>query len=300
MEHTKADARSERQTIVVGIDNSSATDSVLIWSIDKARTRRLPLRLVSAYRWPILNPWGVRLTGIEDPERAALRQAADHLMENTVEKARKLAPDVVIDAAVVDGDPVTVLLAEADSAALLVLGSRRLAAIGSFLLGSVATAVAARASCPVVVLRGPDGNPDEAPGVVVGVDGSESSQAVLGFAFDFASRHKLALHPILCWPEDLLAATKWRPPQPAPEQAERWLAETTAGWTEQYPEVAVHASVYRDHPVSGLVTASETQSLLVVGAHGHESLLDSLLGSVSQGVLHHAHCPVAVVPQPRK
>jgi nucleotide-binding universal stress UspA family protein len=299
MDTTKASALSDHQSIVVGIDSSSGTDRVLTWSIHEARTRRLPLRLISAYRWPILSPWSVRLTGIEDPERAALRRAADHLIENAVEKARRLAPDVVIDAAVVDGDPVTVLLAEADSAALLVLGSRRLAAIGSFLLGSVATAVAARASCPVVVLRGPDGNPDEAPGVVVGVDGSESSQAVLHFAFDFASRHKLTLHPILCWPEDLLAATKWRPPQPAPEQAERWLAETTAGWTEQYPDVAVHASVYRDHPISGLVTASQTQSLLVVGAHGHQSLLDSLLGSVSQGVLHHAHCPVAVVPKPR-
>lgn len=291
---------SDHQSIVVGIDDSAATDALLTWSIHEARTRRLPLRLVCAYRWPMVSPWGAQLNGIEDPELAHLRRSAELLIENTVQRTSQLAPDIIIDAAFIHGDPVSVLLAEAKSAALLVLGSRRLAAIGSFLLGSVATAVAARASCPVVVLRGPDGDPDESPGVVVGIDGSESSQAVLGFAFDFASRHKLTLHPILCWPEDLLAATKWRPPQPAPEQAERWLGETMAGWTEHYPDVAVHASVYRDHPVSGLVTASQTQSLLVVGAHGHHSLLGSLLGSVSQGVLHHAHCPVAVVPEPAK
>ncbi|MDT4914840.1 MAG: Universal stress protein family, partial [Pseudonocardiales bacterium] len=40
------------------------------------------------------------------------------------------------------------------------------------------------------------------------------------------------------------------------------------------------------------------QCLLVVGTHNRGALAGTLLGSVSQGVLHHATCPVAVVPPP--
>jgi len=101
---------------------------------------------------------------------------------------------------------------------------------------------------------------------------------------------------VLCWHPDLLATMKWRPSPPAPERADEWLSEALAGWREQYPDVTVHPEVIRDHPVAGLVLASSAQYLLVVGTTGHNALPGALLGSVSQGVLHHATCPVAVVP----
>jgi nucleotide-binding universal stress UspA family protein len=53
--------------------------------------------------------------------------------------------------------------------------------------------------------------------------------------------------------------------------------------------------VVRDHPVAGLVAASAGQDLLVVGSRSGHARVAALLGSVSQGVLHHATCPVAVV-----
>jgi nucleotide-binding universal stress UspA family protein len=57
--------------------------------------------------------------------------------------------------------------------------------------------------------------------------------------------------------------------------------------------------VVREHPVAGLVSEAAGAHLLVVGAHGRHALAGTLLGSVSQGVLHHATCPVAVIPEHR-
>jgi nucleotide-binding universal stress UspA family protein len=65
---------------------------------------------------------------------------------------------------------------------------------------------------------------------------------------------------------------------------------------DRYPNVQVHPTVLRAHPVHGLVDESTAGRLLVVGSHGRHALAGTLLGSVSQGVLHHATCPVAVVP----
>jgi nucleotide-binding universal stress UspA family protein len=178
----------------------------------------------------------------------------------------------------------------------VVVGSRHLKALSSALLGSVGAGVSARAQCPAVVVRGPAGHPDVGAAVVVGVDGTEGSDGVLEYAFEHASRHHVALRAVLCWHPDLLATMSWRAGPPAPERVEGALAEILASWRDKFPDVVVHPAIVREHAVAGLVTASLSQHLLVVGSHGRHALAGTLLGSVSQGVLHHASCPVAVVP----
>jgi nucleotide-binding universal stress UspA family protein len=148
----------------------------------------------------------------------------------------------------------------------------------------------------VIVVRGPAGLAEERAAVIVGVDASSRSAHVLAFAFDYASRHRLRLRPVLCWQRDLLAEIAWSPETPAPPHAEEWLSEALAGWGEQYPDVAVHPGVVRDQPAAGLLAAAEAQHLLVVGTRGEHALVGTLLGSVTQAVLHHATCPVAVIP----
>jgi nucleotide-binding universal stress UspA family protein len=301
---------SGQRPVVVGVDDSEGSEAALRWAVADARRRRAPIRLLHSYRWHnsyLEMPIYGRFPMYADPSAAELQQArdsdlhqakkvAEQLVSTLANQGRQAAPGIEIDAVVAEGDPATTLLAESSRAELLVLGSRHLKALGSEVLGSVSAAVAARAGCPTVVVRGPAGPPEEGASVVVGVDGTPASEAVLRFGFEHASRHGLPLRAVLCIHPDLLASMLWRPEQAAPEHAHAWLAESLAGWQPDFPDVEVHAEVLRDHPVDGLIGASLGQNLLVVGGHGRHALIGTLLGSVSQGVLHHASCPVAVVP----
>lgn len=162
------------------------------------------------------------------------------------------------------------------------------------MVGSVSTVLAARARGPLVVVQGPAGLPAERPDVVVGVDGSLATEEVLAFAFDYASRRDHVLRAVFCYRPELVAAGHRRGLE---DRAQRWLAELTSGWQEKYPDVHVRRVVGREHPVEALVAMSTGQELVVVGSHSRHGRAASLLGSVSQGVLHHALCPVAVIHQ---
>lgn len=280
--------------VVVGIDELATSGAALEWGVEHARLLNVPLRLICAYRWAFVSPveYSYEIPNIEQQE---LRQHAENTLRQACAQAETLAPGLAIQAVAVDGDAVSVLLEESSQAAVVVLGSRQRKTFGSVVLGSVAAAVSARANCPVVVLRAPVGDPAEGAMVLAGVDGNEGCEAVLGFGFDYASRHRLPLKAVLCW-KDHLTFGPWQHTRRSFEHAESWLSEALAGWREKYPDVEVHSGVIRDDPVPGLVAESVGQSLLVVGTRGRHALAGTLLGSVSQGVLHHAICPVAAVP----
>jgi nucleotide-binding universal stress UspA family protein len=285
-----------RFPVVVGVDESAGTDQALAWAVEEAHSRAVAIRLVFA-GGSVLTFGGPRLYGnLPVPELVHVRRIGEKLLGKAAARVAELAPDLEITRHVAGEGAARVLIEESARASLLVLGSRQLGTVGSFLLGSVSAAVSARAACPVVVLRGLAGLAAEHSAVVVGVDAQPSSEAVLEFGFDYASRRSVPLRAVLCWHPDLLAEMMWRPAPPAPERVEAWLSEALAGWRERYPDVAVHPGVIRGHPVTGLVAAATAQDLLVVGNHSHHALAGALLGSVSQGVLHHATCPVAVIP----
>jgi len=284
-------------SIVVGVDGGDESKAAQAWGLQEARVRNMSLRLVSAYRWVpsagaapmyIDNAW----VSIDE-----LRKLAADNVERAREQLAEVDGSVETTGEAVDGSASDVLVRESDSAAIVVLGSRQLGATGSFLLGSVGTAVAARAGCPVVVTRGPAGYPAEGARVVVGVDGSPASQPVLEFAFEEASLHGVALTAVLCWRPSPLRPSTWlgQGAERARQQAEVWLSEALAGWREKFPDVEVASHVHDGQPVPTLVEESTAQYLLVVGKRGLGQVAGTVLGSVSQGVLHNATCPVAVV-----
>jgi len=287
---------STERPIVVGVDGSAGAQEAVRWALEEAGSRQSAVRLICAYR---LMPGFYQAPGMYadyplDSDR--IRQNAAKVISDALADAAQTAPGVQISGDTVDGSPGPALIEASEAASLLVLGSRRRSALGATILGSVSAAVAARANCPAIVLRGPSGLPEEQAEVVVGLDGTQASQALLEFAFDHASRRRARLRAVLCWHPDLLASMLWRPEPPAPTRAEAWLAETMAGWQEKYPDVDVRRGVIREHPAAGLVSESATAQLLVVGNRGRHAMAGTLLGSVSQAVLHSATCPVAVVP----
>jgi nucleotide-binding universal stress UspA family protein len=283
------------RAVVVGFDGSEGAVAALDWAMHDASLRRAPVQIVNAYSG-VLTYGSIAMYGnVPMPELSVLRAGSTKLLAEAAERAATIAADVEVSTACHDGDAAPVLLHAATAASTLVLGSRRLGAFGSAVLGSVSGVVARSARCPVVVVRGPAGLAEEETGVVVGVDGREDCAAALDYAFDFADRRGVPLHAVLCWHADLLAQMTWRAEPPVAERATVWLGEALAGRRERYPGVDVHPAVVKEHPVAGLVAASNGRQLLVVGTRGRDALASTLLGSVSQGVLHHATCPVAVV-----
>nr|WP_246350895.1 universal stress protein [Nocardia barduliensis] len=72
------------------------------------------------------------------------------------------------------------------------------------------------------------------------------------------------------------------------------LAEHLAGWQEKYPEVQVTHKVSVARPRTLLTAWSKSAQLLVVGSRGRGGFRDLLLGSTSNFLVQHAHCPVVV------
>ena len=165
---------------------------------------------------------------------------------------------------------------------------------GTLVLGSVGSAAAAHAACPVVVVRG-ESTPTDGP-VVVGVDGSRLSEAALAFAIDAAVRRGTSLVAVHAWQDAanprVAALIDWK--AVAAEEA-AVLAERLAGWQEKHPDLTIERRVVRDSPAHELTALSEQAQLVVVGSRGRGGFAGLLLGSVSQALLRHAACPVAVV-----
>ncbi|MYZ38842.1 MULTISPECIES: universal stress protein, partial [unclassified Streptomyces] len=166
--------------LVVGVDGSEGSMQAVDWAAAEAERSGLPLRLVHASLWEHYE--GVRPRLAADRPSEQIR--AESLVAAAEERANRLAADVKVSTDIQPEDPVTVLLREAREATLLVLGPRGHGPVASMLLGSVSLAVAARARCPVTVVRGEEPNRRAVHRrVVLGIGGPAGSADATRFAF---------------------------------------------------------------------------------------------------------------------
>jgi nucleotide-binding universal stress UspA family protein len=283
--------------VVVGVDGSESALQAVRWAAQEAHRRRVPLRLVNAFGWTTGHHLGD--PGLGTDYRTVLLQNARDEVAAAVAGAAGVAPELAIEQEVVTGFPVPVLNAEAARAQLVVLGDRGLGGFTGLLVGSVAVALSAHAPCPVVVVRGPmPGVPPPLEGpVVVGIDGSPTSEAALAFAFEAADLRGVPLLAVHTWTDYQIESTMVAVLEGDAIDADehRLLAERLAGWGEKFPDVAVQRFVTRYRPARTLMEQSAHAQLVVVGSRGRGGFAGMLLGSVSHALLHHAGCPVAVV-----
>jgi nucleotide-binding universal stress UspA family protein len=283
--------------IVVGVDGSEVSLEAVEWAAAEAVARHRRLRVVHAFIWPLMRvPMG---PSAHAPPGSGLRADAQRILDEAMQRARQAAPGADVTGVMPVGAPVPVLLSEIEQAPLVVLGSRGLGGLSGLLVGSTGVQVVAHAPCPVIIVRPVSAatpNSLTANQLVVGVDGSSLSVKALDFGFREAVRlgvgvaavHVTAPHVPGDGSVDVLTE------EHAPKQT-RLLAESLAGWQEKYPDVPIRRVLLRGHAGRALTEISKGVRLLVVGSRGLGGFRGLLLGSVSHAVLHHAHCPVAVV-----
>jgi nucleotide-binding universal stress UspA family protein len=291
---------TEQRSIVVGIDGSASSLQAVRWAAHQARRRDVPLRLVHAcLLMPVRHPRQVA----PPPEyHDAFLEQGQHWLSQAAEAARAAVPGVTLSTDLRDGVTAEVLIGESHVAQLVVLGDRGLGGFRGLLVGSVSIAVSAHAHCPVVVTHAStdDGAPPETGPVVVGVDGSPLSDTAVGFAFEAAAERRVPLVAVHSWVDVDMAGAWTALPRTIDwdwvEATEaKLLDDALAGWLEKFPDVEVHKLVERDRPGRALLKESAGAQLVVVGSRGRGALTGIGLGSVSQSLLHHAECPVAVV-----
>lgn len=136
--------------------------------------------------------------------------------------------------------------------------------------------------------------------IVVGVDGSEAAQAALAWAVAEGRLRGARVEAVTSWHEPYVAptlATIGADPSAFAESAQATLTRAIDGLGDAADGVEVEPVVVHGNPAGALLEAAEGASLLVVGSRGRGGFTGLLLGSVSQQVVHHATCPVVVVPQ---
>jgi nucleotide-binding universal stress UspA family protein len=289
---------STSEFIVAGVDGSEAAEDAARWAADEAARRQCELRLVYAYSspatagYPDYNPY-------PDDLRPVLRDQGKLTVERLAAELQLAHPELMISTKVLYERAIIALRSESENAVLTVVGSGNTNRVYGVLLGSVALAVASTNPAPVAVIhRGQ--TPSTTGPVVVGVDGSRTSDAAVAFAFQAAAVRGADLVALHLW-DDVIVPGSHRLQNPLVDparikQEERaLLAERIAGWAEKYPEVSVQQTLIEGRAVTGLLDAAAQAQLLVVGSHGRGGFAGMLLGSTSHSLIIHSPCPVVVV-----
>ncbi len=300
--------------IVVGVDGSDQGNCALVWAAREAARRRRPLHMVTAYTVPIFAASGLD-GGYATVDDDVIREGAEAVLQQAV--AKLAGQDLQLDARVESGDAAGVLLEMSETAELLVFGSRGRGGFVGRLLGSVSSALPAHSKCPTVTVPLSCADrlgetPHHSPGrqdrpstaevqnvVTVGVDGSDQARLAVLVAAEQAQRAGRSLH-VICAVPPYTGSMAW---VPAPLDRDALFrdihVQLDAGlaWlTSHFPSLPIRTELADGAPVEVLIEATKTSELLVLGTRGRGGFAGMLLGSTTDGVLHHAKGPVMVVP----
>ncbi|GAA0448411.1 universal stress protein [Streptomyces olivaceiscleroticus] len=285
--------------VVVGVDGSSASLDAVDWAADAAARYGIPLRIVYASRWERyegrLPDWST--------ERSSERVMEETIVGVAAERASRRVPGLEVTTYLAPDEPVEALLAEGLRAKTVVVGHRGRGRLTSLLLGSVGLGVAARAHCPVIVVRGRTGNIlGGERRVVLGVGERMASAAPVTFALEEATLRDCTVEAVHAWrcagtevPGQCGAYGEYRAEH---ERRTKVLFDEVLNKpVAAFPQVTVERRAVEGAPGTVLVAASHTADMVVVGAHRRHGHTGLQLGLVNHTVLHHAQCPVAVVPE---
>lgn len=252
--------------ILLGYGGSEHSKVALAWADDLAAKLSRPLHVVVSAFY---------LSGAADtPQHLRAGLIADELTK-LLESAK--APQTSVTNVL--NPPGESLVRESDHAYITVLGARTQGPLKSMVTGSVSQYVTRHSAGPVVVVREP--HVRRTGTIAVGVDGSENSRLALTFAVRHArdtGGRVVVLHVKHSRDDDT-------------EKKVNDLITTF----QRGGDVSIEVEHVQGAADEKLAEASREADLLVVGTRGRSPLTSLVLGSVTQSVLRHSQCPVAVV-----
>jgi nucleotide-binding universal stress UspA family protein len=277
------------ETVIVGIgaDPGRSRDAI---ALAKALSHGR-LILVRAYPADLLT-----LSRLGEEYYEAMREEAEHVLE----RARE---DMAVEAELIpvaDPSPARALqrVAEGRHAGLIVLASAHRGRLGRVLAGDVSRGVLQASPCPVAVAPvGFDQHRGELLRVVAGVDGSAEGLAAVQVAAAWAQEHRLGVTALGAWELPPVLFTGTEPTEvvgPLADEEPLQIAEALRRAVADLPEVDIQ--VVRG-PATQVLEEVDAD-LLVVGSRSWGPVHRIALGSTADHLVHHARCPIVVVPRP--
>jgi nucleotide-binding universal stress UspA family protein len=274
--------------VLVGYDGSDEGERAVRYGVGEARLRRRPLTVCHAWDWPYPEP------PIDATMIGIARKMAEHVLEKGARIAQAHAPGLEVRTCLVKGPVAAGILHEAVDTELIVIGSHGTGASAGSSVGSAAIQLPAHARCPVVVHRRTPPGPRR---VVIGVDGSPSSEAALAFGFEEAALRGWEVEAVYGAWEPAMVETDpelYEDVERLRRSAGARLERAVAPWRDKYAHVPASTSLVLKPPRQALLQAADQAALLVVGDRGTGGMPGLQLGSVTLAVLQHAPCSVAV------
>ncbi|MER5281157.1 universal stress protein [Streptomyces sp. NPDC002809] len=282
----------ELGAVVVGIDASAQARTAALWAAAEADLRGRPLYIVHATdtdRRAILS---------SADTIQALRETARDLLAGTADAVVERFPGLTVTKELSRQEPVAGLYAAAGNRGTIAVGSRGLGGFGALLLGSVGLGVAARTRVPVIVVRGALDRAET--GVITAAVYGASDLDWLTVAAAEAQVRRTSLRLLsVC---NVLAhvgsvTTMLEDVGGIAEQRAHEVSAMADRIRARCPGLTVTHHVETGTSVPGvLVDATACTDLLVMGTRHRVFRAGPALGRTSHALLHHSHCPVAIIP----
>ncbi|MGE3328691.1 MAG: universal stress protein [Acidimicrobiia bacterium] len=278
--------------IVVGVDGSDGGAAALRWAAREADARTSSLTAVLA--WDFLDQHHVIAEAPFDPAYNAVDAAS--ALRSIVVGVVGAARAATIEQKAIRNQPAEALLEQSEGADLLVVGARGMGRFRTLLLGSVTHQCLHHATCPVAAVRDRADRPTDGIGrIIVGTDGSESAQRA-------SSGHWMRrVYTRRRWSASTRGAgSPYAGSLGVSSLVERAARSTLDEAVESADTDGLRAPVIRTltfgSAAERILNAANDADLLVVESRGLGGFKGLLLGSVSNQAVHHATCPVIVLP----
>ncbi len=285
-------AKRSTAHVVAGVDGSRGSRAAATYAAREARDRGLPLELVHVVpAYLAAGPFPM------SPE-ATMRAAGREILQSAYERVRADSPGLEVITTLLMGSRVDALVRHTRDAALLVAGAPPHGLAERLWTGSIVTGLAARASCPFVIVPVEGRTVPRFGRIVVGLKSTNHAEHLLGAAFAVAQQTQSDLVVTHAWHllsgYDDAIAERTVDPEWVTEQT-RMIEDNLIDLRMAYPDVQVRVDLEHGQPAYALVTQSASADLLLISRPPHGGFVH-YLGATARAVIREAVCPIEVVP----